>query len=79
MKTNKYQYTNTQSPSLNLIGEHHHKQFINLQAAYGFAQRGGVKFPFSNEKHVKRLVSEVNLLSSQEKRQLIFSENIFSN
>lgn len=63
----------------NLIGEIHHRRYIGIQAAYGISQRGGVAFPFYEEKHSKRLVSDVNLLSSAEHKQLIFSEVIFSN
>lgn len=79
MKSNNNNYTNNQTQIFNLIGDANHKQFIKVQAAYGFAQRGGVKFPFSNDKHIKRLVSNVNLLSSQENKQLVFSEIVFSN
>lgn len=78
MKFNKHNHRTTVSAS-NLIGEAKHKHFIELQASYGFAQRGGVKLPFANEAHNKRLVSDVNILSSQESKQLIFSEVIFSN
>lgn len=79
MKSNKHTYTVSTIKSNNLIGEQEHKHFIELQALYGIAQRGGVKFPFSNETHTKRLVNNVNILSSQENKQLIFSEVIFSN
>lgn len=78
MKSNRYNYT-TIVNTTNLIGEAKHKHFIELQATYGFAQRGGVKLPYANEIHLKRLVSDVNILSSQESKQLIFSEIIFSN
>jgi hypothetical protein len=63
----------------NLIGEDRHRHFLFLQAGYGFAQRGGVAFPFPSEAHSRRLVSEVNILTSTENKQLIFSESIFSN
>lgn len=80
MKSNNPKYTITTINNIpNLIGEINHKQFIALQATYGIAQRGGVEFPYSNESHTKRLVSDVNILSSQENKQLIFSEVIFSN
>ena len=65
--------------SANLIGEIQHRQYIRLQAAYGVAQRGGVVFPLFEEKHLARLVSDVNILSSREHRQLVFSESVFSN
>jgi len=78
MNTPKYTYTK-HIESVNLIGEEQHRKFISLQAAYGFAQRGGVKFPFPGELHSKRLISNVNILSPKENIQLIFSESIFSN
>ncbi|MGZ3883972.1 MAG: hypothetical protein ACXVP0_08850 [Bacteroidia bacterium] len=64
--------------SINLIGQDDHKQFLELQAAIGIAQRGGSTF-YGPAKHEQRLVSDVNLLTSGEKRKLIFSEFIFSN
>lgn len=78
MNSNKHIYTKTVESS-NLIGDNKYRQFIELQALLGFAQRGGVKFPYNNEKHSQRLVSDVNILSSQENKQLIFSEIIYSN
>jgi hypothetical protein len=63
----------------NLIGETKHRNFLDLQAAFGIAQRGGVLYPAFDRKHSKRLASNVNILSSQENRELIFSESIFSN
>lgn len=82
MHTSKHTYTLSNVTS-NLIGKIQHRQYIRqyirLQAAYGVAQRGGVVFPLFEEKHNARLVSDVNLLSSWEHRQLVFSESIFSN
>lgn len=78
MNSNK-QFKTIIPVSDNLIGNEQYRYFINLQAAYGIAQRGGVKYPLLNTAHQKRLVSDVNLLSSNERRQLIFSEVIFSN
>jgi hypothetical protein len=50
-----------------------------VQSEFGIAQRGGA-FPFNIiPTHVNRLVSDVNLLTSQEKKQLIFSGTIFNN
>lgn len=63
----------------NLIGETKHRNFLDLQAALGIAQRGGVLYPALDQKHSARLTSDVNILSSQENRELIFSESIFSN
>ncbi len=78
MNTSKHTYT-LSNVSTNLIGELQHRQYLRLQAAYGVAQRGGVVFPLFEEKHNTRLVSDVNILSSREHRQLVFSESIFSN
>lgn len=78
MNTNKYTNTTTQTTT-NLIGETRHRHFLNLQASYGFSQRGGVQFPFAGHKHNKRLVTDVNILNSSENKHLIFSESIYSN
>ncbi|MES2516273.1 MAG: hypothetical protein V4580_19115 [Bacteroidota bacterium] len=78
MNSNKYTNT-TIAAQTNLIGEGSHRHFLILQASYGFTQRGGVSFPFSSEAHSKRLVSNVNILTATENKQLIFSESIFSN
>ncbi len=78
MNSNKYTQTTTQTTT-NLIGESRHRHFLKLQAAYGFAQRGGVSFPYASQEHSKRLVSNVNILTSSENKNLVFSESIFSN
>lgn len=78
MNTSKNTYT-LANVSRNLIGEAQHRHYISLQAAYGVAHRGGVVFPLYEEKHNTRLVSDVNLLSPREHRQLVFSETVFSN
>ena len=78
MNSNKNIQTTTQTTT-NLIGESRHRHFLKLQAAYGFSQRGGVSFPYASEEHSKRLVSDVNILTSSENKQLVFSESIFSN
>lgn len=78
MNSNKYTQITTQTTT-NLIGESRHRHFLKLQAAYGLAQRGGVQFPYASEEHSKRLVSDVNVLTSSENKHLIFSESIFSN
>ena len=55
------------------------QKFILIQASYGIAHRGGVKYPTLQNFHAPRLVNDVNILTSQENKQLIFSETIFSN
>lgn len=79
MNSNKYTNTKTATTTTNLIGEKNHRYFLKLQSAYGFAQRGGVQFPYASDEHNKRLVSDVNILTSQEQKHLVFSESIFSN
>lgn len=78
MNSNKYTQTITQTTT-NLIGEARHRHFLKLQSTYGLAQRGGVQFPYASQEHSKRLVSDVNILTSLENKHLIFSESIFSN
>lgn len=62
---------------INLIGQTDHKNFLEIQSAYGFAQRGGTAVPFDQK--AKRLVNDVNILNSGEVRNIIFNETIFSN
>lgn len=65
--------------SQNLIGQAEHRLFVNMLAAYGVAHRGGTVFPRSETQHHARLVHNVNLLQARERKQLIFSQSIFSN
>lgn len=63
----------------NLLGDDAHKDFLALQAEFGIAQRGGA-YPFNIiPSHLNRLTSDVNFLTSLEKKQLIFSGTIFNN
>ena len=63
----------------NLLGQEAHKDFLALQTDFGIAQRGGA-YPFNIiPSHVNRLANDVNLLTSIEKKQLIFSGTIFNN
>lgn len=75
MKTNK---TKIKS-SAELIGQQNFKQYLEIQAAYGFAQRGGTKLPFYDNLHAKRLVSDINILAGTELKKLVFNEIIFGN
>lgn len=63
----------------NLIGDVQHKQFIELQAGYGIAQRGGTQLPAISGTYYKRLVSNINLLDPSETRSLVFGETLISN
>lgn len=62
---------------INLIGQKDHRDFLEIQTAYGFAQRGGLAIPFTPQ--AERLASDVNILDSREVRNIIFNETIFSN
>lgn len=62
----------------NLIGKQEHLNFLQFQAEYGIAIRGG-SIPVNSEPHTKRISSPVNLLNSQEINQLIFSETLLNN
>jgi hypothetical protein len=63
----------------NLIGNINHKGFLELQSAYGIAQRGGSIISNFSDNHAKRISNDVNLLSKDETRKLIFNETIYSN
>jgi hypothetical protein len=78
MNNNRSKYTKALVNN-NLIGDQLHLEFLEVQAEFGIAQRGGA-FPFNIiPNHLNRLASDVNLLTSQEKKQLIFSGTIFNN
>ena len=78
MKSNKPTQKDTQKPT-NLIGNETHREFLDIRASYGFAQSGGSVFSQLSKSHQNRLVNDVNKLTTQEKKQLIFSLPIFSN
>ena len=78
MKPNKPTKT-AKLNSINLIGDTTHRDFLELQAIYGFAQRGGTVFQDTKVSHTNRLVSDVNILTSYERKQIIFSLPIFNN
>lgn len=63
----------------NLIGDINHKGFLELQSAYGIAQRGGSIISNLSNNHAKRISADVNLLSKDETKKLIFNEIIYSN
>lgn len=64
--------------SLNLLGEKEHRDFLNFQSEYGIAIRGGSRSAHP-ELHTKRISSTINLLGSQEIRQLSFSGTLLNN
>ena len=78
MKPNKPTKT-AKLNSNNLIGDTTHRSFLELQTTYGFAQRGGMVFQNINTSHTNRLVSDVNILTPYEIKQVIFSLPVFNN
>ena len=78
MNNNRSKYTKALVNN-NLIGDQSHRDFLEVQSEFGIAQRGGA-FPFNIiPNHVNRLASDINLLTSEEKKQLIFSGTILNN
>lgn len=71
MSTHKYTGTKI-SITQNLMGHEDHRIHLQLQAEYGLSQKGGMQFPFADEIHNKRLISDINILTSKENKQLIF-------
>lgn len=68
----------TQTKTLSLIGNENHTQILEFQAKYAIAKRGG-SYSLNTDTHNKRLVNNLNLLSTNEKRALIYTEIIFNN
>lgn len=75
MKPKKIQIINAN----NLIGENKFQQLLEIQASYGFAQRGGAILKRQTTLQSKRLVSSVNIFVSTELKKLVFNEIIFGN
>jgi len=57
----------------NLLGDEAHRDFLELQAAFGFEKRGGSFLADLTEKYASRLVHDLNLLSTEETKKLIYS------
>ena len=72
-------YNNKIIATQNVLGQIEHRNFIEVQAIFGIAQRGGSKLPGFSRRHSKRITTDVNLLGRAELRSLIFGESIFSN
>lgn len=62
----------------NLLGDKVHHEFLGLQALYAIEKRGGSFLSGLTEKHASRLVNDLNLLSSSETRELIFSNHFLN-
>ena len=78
MNNNRSKYKNALVNN-NLIGDQSHRSIIEVQAKFAIAQRGGAFACNIIPNHVNKLASDINLLTSQEKKQLIFSGTIFNN
>lgn len=77
MRTNN----NAQSALLtnNLLNTEALRSFLKLQTEYGTAQRGGSSIYLHNNKHLKRIASEVNFLNAGEIKQVVFENFISKN
>jgi hypothetical protein len=63
----------------NIIGDYYHKKFLEFQAKTGFKITGGSAVTNSSEQVKKRLVTDINLLNSKERKSLLESGNLFNN
>jgi hypothetical protein len=63
----------------NIIGEYYHKKFIEFQAKSGFKITGGSELSIGSEQVKKRLVTDINLLNSKERKILIMNELLLNN
>lgn len=62
-----------------IIGEYYHKKYLEFQAKRGYKITGGSEANYRSEEIKKRLVSDINLLGSQERKILIINETLFNN
>ena len=79
MNSNNKNNKTTTKENFNLLGHNFHRYILNYQANIGFAQKGGAKHSSDNQEHLKRLVSDVNILSPKENIQVVFAEFLFGN
>lgn len=64
--------SNNISPDFNNPNDEAQHLFLKSEAEFGIAIRGGAFPSYFNTAHLTRLVSNVNLLSSAEYKQLAF-------
>lgn len=69
----------TTTSKIDLLSNDTYKSFIKIQATYSIAQTGGSYAYYNNLKEQDRLVSDVNILSSAENKQVIFSNLLSKN
>ena len=62
-----------------IIGEYYHKKYLEFQAKSGYKITGGSEGNYRSDEIKKRLVSDINLLSSKERKILIMNEILFNN
>lgn len=63
----------------NLIGHDFHRYILNFQANVGIAKNGGSVYNLNHQEHLKRLVNDVNILSTTESIRVALSEPFFKN
>lgn len=64
---------------INLLKEKEFKSFLKVQTKIAIAQCGGISLYTNRNNHQNRIVSDVNLLDSQELRGLIYENFIAIN
>lgn len=73
---NKKSYTSNYKIN-NLIGDSGFKQFLFVQSKLGIAIRGGSII--NNKNLERRITDDINILSSEENKQIVLKEIIISN
>ncbi|PBQ30273.1 hypothetical protein CNR22_00365 [Sphingobacteriaceae bacterium] len=66
------------SQEVNLLENENYKNYLSIISEYGVAQSGG-SFPISLALQARRLVFDVNLLVSPERKHVVYSEIISKN
>lgn len=74
----QHKSNSNQSPIANLLKQEDYKTYLNIITEYGIAQSGG-SFPLVLPLQAKRLVDNVNLLISPERKHIVYSEIISKN
>ena len=75
----KKKHINIQIDSINLLNNNQFLAFLEFEAEYSAVVRGGSLSSFLGNQERKRLVSDINLLSTREKLNLINSGFIGKN
>lgn len=72
------QHKSNSSSTINLLTQEDYKSYLTIISEYGIAQSGG-SFPLTLPLQAKRLVFDVNLLISPERKHIVYSEIISKN